>query len=91
MGVPPIPPKVRRKSSTVLEPVGRQATEFEIGRAEATTNQEVTIEEVRVENNAGETLVAYRKTITLTSDTVGSEASTIKEYNLVGGTLTEIV
>ena len=91
MGAPPVPPKVRRKSSTVLEPVGSQATEFEIGRAEATTNQEVTIEEVRVENNAGEVLIAYRKTITLTSDTVGNEASTIKEYNLVGGTLTEIV
>ena len=91
MSILPIPPKIKRKSATVLEPTGSRATEFELGRAEAATGQEVIMEEYRIENNAGETLVAYRKTVTLTSDTVGSEASTIKEYNLVGGSLTEIV
>ena len=90
MPPPSPPPKIKAEDSDTLVPVAASYAEFKLGQALATEGEEVTVFEVYIENDAGETIVGYRKTVTLTDDTDGTEDTTIKEYRLVNGTLTEI-
>lgn len=88
---PPVPPpKIKAFDSDTLVPIAASYAEFRIGSALATEGEEVTVFEVYIENDAGETIVGYRKTVTLTDETDGTEDVVVKEYALTNGTLVEI-
>lgn len=90
MSPPPIPPKIKALDSDTLTPVSSRYTELKLGNALATVDEEVIIQEVYITNAAGETLVGYRRTVTMTDDTDGTEDTVVKEYALTNGALVEI-
>lgn len=90
MPPPTPPPKIKAEDSDTLVPVAASYAEFKIGAALATEGEEVTVFEVYIENDAGETIVGYRKTITLVDETDGTEDVTMKEYALTNGTLVQL-
>lgn len=89
MGPPAVPPPIKKKDSNTLTPVSGNIDEFEVGGALSTEGSEVTVFSVMIENDAGTELVGYKKTVTLTDETAGTEDVTIREYRLIAGVLTE--
>lgn len=90
MSPPPVPPLIKKYDDDTLVPVSSTVLELKIGNALATVDDEVTVQEVYITNDAGEEIVGYRKTITMTDDTDGTEDVVVKEYALTNGTLVEI-
>ena len=90
MGIPAVPPPMKR-TGTAVEPVSNRVKELRAGEALATVDEEVDIHVVYITNDAGTELIGYKKTVTMTDDTADSEDTVIKEYRLINGTLTEII
>lgn len=61
--------------------------EIIIGDAVSTEGLEVAIQEIKIENDASDEIVAYAKIIELSDETGGTEDVIIREYLLMGGTL----
>ena len=57
------------------------------GTPSSTEGLEVTIKEVQIENDVGETLTAWKYTVEMSDETDGTEDAIYREYVLVGGTL----
>jgi hypothetical protein len=82
--------KIDREDKEALTPVSSRVTKYKVGQALATEGEEVTIREIYITNDAGETIVGFRETLTMTDETDGTEDTTFKQYHLINGSLTEI-
>lgn len=85
MGAPAIPPQFKRSGSDTLIPVSATLTKVKVGSSNTTEGTEVAVLLHQIENDASETVDAYKKTVEFTDETDATEDIIVREYALVAG------
>lgn len=87
MSPPPVSPSPFKVANGVIMPRNSANTQLRLGSVNTTEGTEIVIFNHQVENDAGETITSYKKTIEFTDETDTTEDVVVREYALVGGSL----